>query len=173
MLCECHFIFSPKRAHVNDFIYIKFTKGTRCDFYYQPDWSNRDWIYRSVWSNSKLRWNRLNKSSQDIRHHQVMRDDEPKRQEIARWASAPRLEGVQAEGLGGEQSGAGQTLGVTDLGAWGDQGDWTLQGRVQEGKELRRELWKSPESSKNLCNTALGKDFLDVNTQNTTHKRNG
>ena len=68
---------------------------------------------------------------------------------------------------------AGQTLGVTDLGAWGDQGDWTLQGRGQEGKELHRELWKSPEGSKNLCNTGLGQDFLDVNIQNTTHKRNG
>ena len=74
------------------------------------------------------------------------------------------LEGVQAERLEGEHSGAGQTPGVKDLGAWGDQGDQTLPGRVQEGEEWHRELWKPPEGSKNLCKTALGKDFLDVNT---------
>ena len=75
------------------------------------------------------------------------------------------LEGVQAERLEGEHSGAGQTPGVKDLGAWGDQGDRTLPGRVQEGEEWHRELWKPPEGSKNLCKTALGKDFLDVNTR--------
>lgn len=78
----------------------KVHKGTGYDFSYQPDWSNRDWIYLPVWSNSKLRWNRLNKSSQDIRRHQVMRDDEPKRQEIARLASAQPPGGGSGWGAG-------------------------------------------------------------------------
>ena len=127
-----------KEYMVNDSIYIKFTKEAGCDLCCQPDWSNKDWIYLPTWSNPKLRWNRLNKSSQDTRH-QVVWDKEPKRWEKARWAPAYCLERAQAEVQGGEQSGTWQTLRVEDLGVQGDQGSWTLQGRVQERKEQHRE----------------------------------
>ena len=108
MFREHHFF--PKRVHVNDSIYIKFTKGTRCDFYYQPDWSNRDWIYLPVWSNSKLRWNTLNKSSQDIRHHQVVQDGEPKKQEIASEPQLPAWREFRLRGWEGNRVWQGRLL---------------------------------------------------------------